>query len=432
MNVHNCSKDYRTSPLSVSIKRNHRGPDVPAMNFLEDGNQFVLDCLTNMQAMELIGEEWQHLEQNCNEPYIYFQSYDWCYQWCKNFALTNADQSTPCIKIYILHRNGELVMVWPMMVTTSARGFSRQTFLSEPHGQYGNIICNRKLLPVDVGKRIWRHIRKYSNVDVITLDQYPQSSFLKQIIDGSGMVESSERHSSILDLEAFETWDEYKASFSRKMRKKRNQRRNKLAKQGDINYEVHYGGSVRYRELVALALQWKQVWLHETGRRATALSQNQTEAFLSELNGDEGEENEPPNGAVVGALTLNCEPIAIEIGMSLDGHYYAYLGAFDWQQKNFSPGKIQMEETQCWAKQVALRKFDLLGEPANYKTTWTNSTGALESRSIVITPKGFLYCVFWKTYIRPATRMIFNKLNADYRSKLLGFMGLRIEPALNN
>ncbi len=398
---------------------------ITTMSFLVDGNKYVLDCLTSVQALVPIAAEWKHLEQNCGEPYIFFQSYDWCRQWCNTFAQTGEKVLRPRIKIYTLHRNGELVMVWPLMVVRICLGLNNLTFLTEPLGQYGNIICNRQLLPIKVGNSVWNYIRKNAATDTITLDQYPRSSFLKKIIDGNGMVEKSNKHTSFLDLTAFEAWEDYRASLSRKMRKIRNQRRKKLAKQGDLNYEIYYGGSKRYRELVSLALQWKTVWLQNTGRREMVLSQDNTRKFLSLLVGTEGKADTSPNGVVLGALTLNDEPISIEIGLCLDGHYYSYLGAFEWEHRNFSPGKVQIEAAQTWAKEVGLQKFDFLGDPAEYKTAWSNSKDALESRSVPLTMRGFFYCVFWKVYLKPTLRLIFNKMNAKYRAIFLGLFRIR-------
>ena len=426
MNAQGFNTDCRTSIAAMNISdKDVFEPDTPLMSFLEGADRYVLDCLTNMPQMALDGEEWKSLEQNCGEPYIYFQSFEWCYQWCKNFALCGDVNSQPDLQIFTLRKNGELALVWPLMIVKSRFGFRKLTFLSEPHGQYGNIIVNRQLISTEIGKKIWSHVRKFSNADAITFDQYPKSSLLKEIIDGSGTIEKSIKHSSILDLNAFETWDEYKASLGRKVRKYRNQRRNKLNKQGKVEYNVVFGGSAQYRDLVELSMKWKRIWLHETGRRATVFSQNRTKNFLLNLSGVEGDDITPPKGAVLGVLSLDDVPIGIEIGMCLDGHYYCYLGAFDWQWRKLSVGKIQIEEMQIWAKQVGLNKFDFLGDPAEYKTSWTNTTDALESRFIPLTMRGFFYSVVWKTYLRPASRIIFNKLNASNRSKLLKLLGMR-------
>ena len=414
---------YRNAVVCPSDKL----PDMPSFSILDDGNQFVLDCLTSVEELGGMAEEWKHLERTCGEPYIYFQSYDWCMKWCANFVdKPNIDENQfqPQIKLYILRRNGKLVLIWPMMLIKSTMDMVTQTFLSEPHGQYGNIICDRKFLPVKIGKKVWHYIKDTSVADAIILDQYPKSLFLRKLVQENGIVESSEKHSSALDLTAFDTWEEYHASHSRNMRKQRKQRRNKLSKLGILGYETHYGGSKRFAELVALGLEWKNVWLNQTGRRAAVLSDERTKELLSSLAGHEGTEYNSPTGAIIGVLTLDEQPIALEIGLGETGRFYSYLGAFNWDFKSYSPGKLQIEETQRWAKAVGFKTFDFLGDPAEYKSAWTNSTDALESRSIALTARGFLYCVFWKAYLRPIVRVVFNKLKPEYRSKLLILIGM--------
>ncbi len=398
----------------------HLRQDTHAMSFKVGDNQYTLDCLTNMQEMVLIAAEWKQLEQNCGETYIFFQSFDWCHQWCNSFTQAGDEKARPRIKIYILRRNGELVLVWPMMIVKTVAGLDILTFLTEPHGQYGNIICDRKKLPVAVGKRVWKHIRK--NNDAVNLNQYPQSSLLKEIIDGDGVVEKFENFASVLDLTEFENWDDYRASLGRNIRKRRNKRRNRLSRLGNVNFEVHFGGTQRYRELVDLALQMKQVWLQKTGRRATVLGQESTRDFLVGLTGQISPTSSLPQGAVLTALTLEGKPIGVEIGMCLDGHYYFYLGAFDWDYRDFTPGKIQIEKTQEWAKNIGLKKFDFLGNPAEYKLTWTNSSTALESRSVPVSMRGFFYCFLWRAYLRPFIRLGFNNLGPKSRVKIFSIL----------
>jgi len=402
-------------------------PDMPSFSILDDGNQFVLDCLTGVEELRGLAEEWKHLEQTCGEPYIYFQSYDWCMKWCASFVdrrKIDENHFEPQIKLYILRRNGKLVLIWPMMLIKTTMGLITQTFLSEPHGQYGNIICERKFLPEKIGKKVWHYIKETSVADAIILDQYPQSSFLRKLIQKDGIVESSDKHSSALDLTAFDTWEEYHASQSRNMRKQRKQRRNKLSKLGKLGYETHYGGSKRFAELVALGLEWKNIWLKQTGRRAAVLSDKRTQDLLSNLTGHAETPYNSPTGAIIGVLTLDEQPIALEIGLCESGRFYSYLGAFNWDYKNYSPGKLQIEETQKWAKAAGFKTFDFLGDPADYKSAWTNSTDALESRSIALNARGFLYCVFWKAYLRPVIRVVFNKLKPEFRSRLINLFGM--------
>ena len=86
-----------------------------------------------------------------------------------------------------------------------------------------------------------------------------------------------------------------------------------------------------------------------------------TSELLSILHGSPDNDQSAPDGAVLGVLKFNGAPIAIEIGMCLNSRYYSYIGAFDWEFRNMSPGKVQMENTQMWAKEVGIVDFDYFG-----------------------------------------------------------------------
>ncbi len=410
---------------STNIDATRAGTNGSALTFDKGGANYRLDCLTSIEQMGLISNEWKQLERLANQQFIYFQSFDWCYNWCNSFANDEDKNTNPEIKIYTLRKNDELILIWPMMVVNSGSGIKSLTFLTEPLGQYSNIIFNPDQFTLEIGKKVWEFIKKNNAVDVINLDMYPAASLLKQILQNKGFVEKSKKYSSSLNMKIIGTWEEYTASLSKKRRKQRRQNRNKFVNSGNLEYETFYGGDDQYSTLVSLALEWKVDWLYKTGRRETALSNHQTSELLSILHGSPDNDQSAPDGAVLGVLKFNGAPIAIEIGMCLNSRYYSYIGAFDWEFRNMSPGKVQMENTQMWAKEVGIVDFDYLGDPADYKAAWTNTYDELESRTFPLTMRGFFYSIFWKAYVRPMARKVFNKMDAEKRTKLLTLLGIR-------
>jgi len=394
------------------------------MEISDQGHTYSVACLTSIVQMAAIKDEWKHLERTCAEPYTYFQSFDWCYGWCREKENSAASGDELEIRIYTVRREGELAFVMPMMVQKSGPGIKCLTFLTEPLGQYGNVICNRKLLPVTVGNKFWNWLEKNASVDVINLNKHHADSFLADIVGDAGFVENSQKHASVLDLDAFDTWQDYQNSLSAKTIKKRNRLQRKLENRGQLSFDVHIGGSDEYRENVEQALEFKQVWLRKTGRRAAVLSQDFSKNFLIELPCTPQTDKTPPQGAVVCVLKLDGKAIGVEIGMCLNGHYYCYLGSFDWGLKNLSPGKVQMEMSQEWAKSVGVSKFDFLGDPADYMSEWVNNEHLLQSRSISLGVRGYIYSALWKAKVRPAIRSVFNNMNSQARAKLLGLIAM--------
>ena len=219
---------------STNIDATRAGTNGSALTFDKGGANYRLDCLTSIEQMGLISNEWKQLERLANQQFIYFQSFDWCYNWCNSFANDEDKNTNPEIKIYTLRKNDELILIWPMMVVNSGSGIKSLTFLTEPLGQYSNIIFNPDQFTLEIGKKVWEFIKKNNAVDVINLDMYPAASLLKQILQNKGFVEKSKKYSSSLNMKIIGTWEEYTASLSKKRRKQRRQNRNKFVNSGNF------------------------------------------------------------------------------------------------------------------------------------------------------------------------------------------------------
>ncbi len=220
---------------------------------------------------------------------------------------------------------------------------------------------------------------------------------------------------SIFDLEQFQEFAQYQASISKSTRRNRNKRKNKLAKLGAVSYQSFYAGTPEYAELVEVALGMKTHWLQQTGRNDTKLTIAGLSECLSSLSGDQ----ETKSGAIAGALMLDDKPVAVEIGFLQRGHYYSYIGAFDWEMREHSVGKIQIEEALRWAIETGVGKYDLLAEPAGYKDSWSNNAIPLETRVIARSWRGKLVGVMWQLHVRPKVKSFFNRLPSNWRLKIL-------------
>ena len=392
--------------------------------FQADGDLCRLVCLNAMDAFESIRTDWKNLEAKSKDPFVYFQSYDWCFRWAKHYVHPTADGKGPKLRLYCLYRDDALVMVWPMMVDEISFGIKVLTFLTEPLGQYGNVLCDEAAVTVEMVKTVWDQLRSASGIDALTINHFPAEGLLAEAIGTGGYFNKTPIHASMLDLKNMPEWEAYLASLKKSVRKRRNARRNKIAKLGKVDFEVHFGGTKRYRELIDEALDMKMRWLEETGRISIGLSTDTARAFLRDLEGTNSNAAKGrPEGAVVQVLTLDGNSIGIEIGRCLNDHYCSYLGAFDLDYQAYSPGKIQMEMTQQWAKETGFENIDFLGDPAEYKSNWTDQQVELACNSVPLSAKGFFYCVVWKLHLRPWLKELHGAMGADWRKKLMGALG---------
>ena len=371
--------------------------------------------ITDLNQMKAIEPDWRRLEARSTDSLVYFQSFDWCYKWCQGFIANDGSGSGPQIRIFTFRKNGQIEMIWPLMLVTRRFGIKELVFIGEPLTQYGNILLNPQLITDHDIRTCWQDIFATSDADLAALNNYPAQSALK-ICRQTGGTAGNVTATSIMDLSRFGSFADFVSSLKKSTRRNRNKRRNKLASLGSLEQVVYRGGTDAYASAVQQALAWKQTWLKETGRKSDILQQQRTSDFLQALT----------DRAYVFSLQLDGKPIAIEIGF-LDGtHYYSYLGAFDWRYANYSPGKIQMEETFRWAIENNVRAYDLLGNPSTYKSDWSNVDLALASHLQPLTAKGSVYARAWTNFVKPRLKRGFYWLSVDHRKRLLTIVsGLR-------
>jgi len=159
----------------------------------------------------------------------------------------------------------------------------------------------------------------------------------------------------------------------------------------------------------------KRDWLSRTGRNDAKLNIDGLTECICGLSGD----GEARFGAVAGALVLDGKPVAVEVGFLQRGHYYSYIGAFDWDMREHSVGKVQIEEAIRWAIENGATKYDLLAEPAGYKDSWSNGQMMLQTRVVSRSARGYIVGVAWQLRLRPIAKTIFNQMPSDWRMKLL-------------
>jgi CelD/BcsL family acetyltransferase involved in cellulose biosynthesis len=379
---------------------------------------WALGCIDSLVGMDRIRDEWQALERRAADSLSYFQSYDWCRTWCAHYA-TSARSTGPQIRIYTCRLGGRLVMVWPLMLIGDRRPLKTVVALAEPHGQYGNILIDPVVwsagLAADLVESCWRLVDSAERADAIMLDSVPDGALPRRLYASGEVMAEPAGLNSAMDLTRFDgCYEAYRANLKSTTRRARNKRRNKLAAQGALDYRVHFGGTPEYAELVRIGIAMKREWLERTGRATRALNLPEVPEFLGALpNSPEGD-----NGAVAAALTLDGRPVAAEIGFRYQRRFYSYLGAFDWELRDFSPGKLQLDEALKWCLTNGIEVYDLLSDPSAYKSDWCNVATPLTTYRRASTLTGKAYLGLWCDNLRPALKRTFEQMPLGLRSRL--------------
>lgn len=422
-------KQHQTTIESpMRNKTRHKLEDVKQLASLSvDDMTFELTCYETIVSIQKLEDEWKKLHEICKENFTFFQGFDWCLQYYKQFADDLTDKDCPIPQVFVLRHKDEPIMIWPLMRIHSRIGIKILTTATDPLGQYCNLLCSPSKFNTQIGIKTLKEIMANSKSDTLSLYNVPKDCMVDSIIANKGIKENSQLESSILDFEPYEDWDSYTKTLSKAQRKNRKRSKTKLESVGVLDYKIHKAGSDEFKNNVKLALEMKTKWLTETGRKPGLLAEQRTLQMFTDLEAGFTEStlnSEAENSAFIHVLYLDEKPIAIEIGMIKSSHYYSYLGAIDWAYKDYAPGKVQMEMAQQWAMEKGIQFFDLLHDPSEYKNSWSNKKHPVMNKNIPMSVKGYAYNILWKTYMRPKIKSLYHFAGADKREKFNKYIGL--------
>ena len=379
-------------------------------------NDITIEILSDFDSVRKLKDEWLQLEARVQDQFTYFQTYDWCEHWCEIYACDTCDHDRRKLFIVAIKKDNKLASVWPLVIERRSRIVKVLRFLGEPLIQYGNILLDHELLSAANLKLCWQEIKRQANCDAIVLDRFTPQSPLYRLCNENKRYQSSDVATSLIDVRQFNDAESFIQSQTRSMRKSRKRKRKKLEAFGDVKFEVVDGKSPLFTDLVKTAMQMKVDWLNSSGRSTASMLDIRTLQLLTALQ--TGSNN--TSGPVAMSYSLNGKPIALEIGFCHKLHYYSFIGAFDWQMREFSPGKLQLEEAVKWTIENEFETYDFLGNPSEYKDSWTNKTISIFGYSTGKTFLGIIYANYWKPQIRPAIKTIFTWMPISIRQKIVG------------
>jgi CelD/BcsL family acetyltransferase involved in cellulose biosynthesis len=351
----------------------------------------VIDDASELVAIE---PQWRLLETRASAGWSYYQRADWCLNWLSTMGRDAR------LHVVTGWAGDRLVAVWPLVVT-GGLGLRRLAPIGEALAQYSDALIDADHAGDALAEALVGAALLAPRADVAALPAIPRSSplacvLLRRLPNSTQIAGQAFQ----LTLDQYGSPDAYFATLSKLQKRNRNRRRNHLARLGELSFEVVWGGDEGFAGLVEQAVAFKREWLSRARRISVGLSGRGVEAFLGNLDGDAAR----LEGAMVSVLRLDGQPIAIELGFLVCGHYHAYLGAFDMNLAEHSPGKVQMDMTVNWLIEARARCYDLLANDADYKQAWSNQTETLVSTHHAYTFSGRVYAGFWLGRLRPAIK----------------------------
>ncbi|MDX2257744.1 MAG: GNAT family N-acetyltransferase [Hyphomicrobiaceae bacterium] len=366
----------------------------------------VHDAVGGIRSLE---GAWRTLEHACAERFTYFQSFDWCATLITSQGGHAALVAEP--RVVTIWRGGRLVLLWPGMVTTMPPGVRVLSVLGAPHSQYCTALGSNEPCDAAVAAAFRGAIATQGDIDLVSFDLVPSGSILDQLVRDWANAVAGANETAFCQLDSYTGWADHQARLTGKQRRNRQRRRNKLAEVGCLDGRVVWSDDHDHQRLLDFALGWKRTWLKETGRVGAGLAVRGHDAFLAAVPGSASRRD----GAMLLSLEIDGRPVAIEVGFLRAGHFYSYMGSFDWALRDLSPGKVAMEECQRWLIENGAHTYDLLGMPADYKASWTNQSLGLRGYLKPLTLKGRVFGEGWLTHLRPALKGTYARLPRSLR-----------------
>ncbi len=90
--------------------------------FEQRGHRFVLRCFESLPEISELEAGWQELEEHSCDGFDYFQTFDWCYGWCRSFLSEDNADGMDKPQVYVLSCDERLVLIWPLLKTRSRSG----------------------------------------------------------------------------------------------------------------------------------------------------------------------------------------------------------------------------------------------------------------------------------------------------------------------
>ena len=360
-----------------------------------------LTVVTSLQALSEMEAHWQDLEAHTQNHTSVFQTFDWVMAWAQIYL-----HEKPSLSLHILagYEDGKLVYLWPLMRERSM-GLSVLTWLTEPFGQYGDVLCRKGHNPLQWIDSSVAFLKRLRDVDVLRLRHVRADSHLA--VHARKLFVDAKAHDKapFLDLSQFHTEADYDARYSSVQRKRRKKIRRAIEEMGEVKFARLPTGSLA-DAAIQNAIAEKNAWLSERGRMNRVMSCAGHAGFLKNLSRRLGGSVE----VVVTELTAGYKPVSWEVAFRHRGIHFAYLTSHVNVLTDLSPGRLHMDLSQRSCLADGMSQFDLMMPNDAHKESW--SSGAVDTSDYYL-PLSAVGTIVGHVYIRtlrPMARSLYYKM----------------------
>ncbi|KZK77754.1 hypothetical protein PsW64_03382 [Pseudovibrio sp. W64] len=361
-----------------------------ATKALQNPSVCVLQSAVEVAELQ---QQWHQLEQASKGNPV-FQSYAW------TMAMLENPASVQSAKIFAVYDQQSLIAVLPLRIEKQ-KSLKALTGLGEPFQQYSEMLLTPGYNPAAVLDYLKPHLQK-AGADVIHLRQIRESGALYEYASTHFTEVGEADGAPWLDLNQWDSFEDYLKSISARSRKTIRNQRNRLHKSAGLSHRVIRQEDPELETMLLRTLNGRENWVEAMGYSSRALEGDGLQNVLLSLS----------KGTAKGCELIAFElkhgdlPISTEWGFLFEGCYSAYMADWNPDYEQSSPGKLhQMDVIEaCFA--LGIDKVDFLKPASRYKMTWTSQVASVFDAVSPLSFKGQLYASLWLKNLRPLAKRI--------------------------
>jgi CelD/BcsL family acetyltransferase involved in cellulose biosynthesis len=391
----------RDDVMGMAIKAEENAQIAPGMGgYFASGLRAScrLALVQSAQQLRELAQDWRALESVNQVAPTVFQSFDWCMTWCDAYN-KGQDNSTE-IQVVTGYDGNQLVFLFPLMVT-HRMGQNMLVWLTEPFGQYGDVLCAKGETPRQWINATLNLVKRFKDVDLIHLRHVREDGILAKYGIEKLVSARVPEQAPFLDLSAYSSDDQYDARYTSQQRKRRKKIRKNLEHRGTVAFRALPAGTVADAAMQK-AIAEKAAWLTERGRVNRVMSCPSHFQFLKRLSRS--------NGAlqvIVSELTAGGEAVSWEIGFRFGKTHFAYITSHLNALTDLSPGRLHMDLSQRACLADGMERFDLMVPNDAHKESWSSAKIETNDYFLPISSKGSAYGHLYLRLLRPVARDVY-------------------------
>jgi CelD/BcsL family acetyltransferase involved in cellulose biosynthesis len=358
-----------------------------------------LSMVSTRQDLQTLEFEWRGLEAENQITATVFQSYDWVKNWCSAYCESIANGE---LTILAGRHEGKLVFIFPLMVTRM-HGLKALQWLTEPIGQYGDVLCAKGQDAQKWMSQSLVFLRAAKKFDLLRLRHVRADSLAAPYVQTQMHDAKYYERAPYLDLTQFKSDEEYDARYTSNQRKRRKKIRKSLEDLGAVSFKKLQPTEAKFA--IELSIKQKNEWLAERGRFNRIMGCSHHIDFLKSMT----DANSADFEMVTTELSTAGVPMSWEIAFQYRGTHFAYITSHVNQHTDLSPGRLHMDLSQRAAIAAGLKKFDLMVPYDQHKESWSSAMVDTNDYYIGLSSLGSAYGTIYLRNLRPLVRKLYYK-----------------------